>query len=249
MLMLLRGHDRSIAYRYTQVLTGQLSVGHPAAPTIERVVAGIKGRAQRTTRLQKPSDYWVEFADASSGEPYFYNLATSERRRDFPRLERLTPCVMPPRPLEPSAKVLAAAGEASWPEVRGDYGRLQSVARHQLWNEQRRAARGARLAHQPCPLDTLIQKAQHLGFDASEQPELMWLVDCALTPEMPVGWLRVSVDGAAEGLAEYFWNTSTGLTQYEHPHESFLVGVVARLVAASREEAERLAAFESPQAA
>ena len=27
--------------------------------------------------------------------------------------------------------------------------------------------------------------AQYLGLDAALHPELMWLVDCALTPELP----------------------------------------------------------------
>ena len=37
-----------------------------------------------------------------------------------------------------------------------------------------------------------------------------------------------------ESASEYYWNTITGSTQWEHPEVSFLTGVAARLVEARR---------------
>ena len=132
--------------RYIHVHSGEISVGHPATPYVRRLAEGLRSRAERKTGSYKakPVDSWVEFADAADSMPYFYNFATGERRRDFPLLEigSITPCVMPPRKLEPQAVALAEAGMTCWgADVRADS--LERSARESLWDLPARRARRA----------------------------------------------------------------------------------------------------------
>ena len=53
-------------------------------------------------------------------------------------------------------------------------------------------ARAAALWHEPCHLNELITYGNYIGVDAALFPEFMWLVNVALTPELPVGWLHRS---------------------------------------------------------
>jgi hypothetical protein len=73
----------------------------------------------------------------------------------------------------------------------------------------------------------------------------MWLAECALTPPLPVGWLRSAVSGATGGVlggeggtSDYYWHTASGLSQWEHPHVAYLAGVARRLIEARAEEAK-----------
>ena len=59
------------------------------------------------------------------------------------------------------------------------------------------------------------------------RPELMWLVDAAMSPELPIGWLRQEPTGFAN---EYYYNAPSGVAQWEHPQTSFLTGVATRLL-------------------
>lgn len=99
----------------------------------------------------------------------------------------LTAAVLPPRKLEAYAERLARAGEACWAKTPAH--RVADEIRRTLW-EPRRAERAACLWHEPCPLESLLLMASYLGLDPCLQPQLMWLVDCALTPQMPPGWVR-----------------------------------------------------------
>lgn len=53
-------------------------------------------------------------------------------------------------------------------------------------------------------------------------------VDAMLAPTLPVGWLRRSLSDGQE----FYWNALSGMTQWEHPHTSFLTGVADRLKSA-----------------
>ena len=66
--------------------------------------------------------------------------------------------------------------------------KLEAVA-YETFYVPRRAARALALAHQPCPVDRLVRKGDHLALDAYAHPDLMWLAELALTPELPVGWI------------------------------------------------------------
>ena len=55
----------------------------------------------------------------------------------------------------------------------------------------------------------------------------MWLVDAAMSPELPVGWIRQEPTGFA---GEYYYNAPSGVAQWEHPQTSFLTGVAMRLL-------------------
>ena len=234
-----------VLQHYVHLITGDQCVGHPATPQMLKVANGHRARSERKTgtNRQRPCDSWVEFADSADRLPYFYNFRTGERRRDFPILESgaITRCVLPPRLLEPSAQLLADAGKRRWGKLAAD--RAESDARSQLWDGAVRRQRGDFLAHQPCRLEVLIQQGHALGIDASQHPELMWMAECALTPQMPVGWLRGTVSGMLlggdSGTADFYWNTVCGLMQWEHPHVSYLAGVAERLVELRAEEARR----------
>lgn len=69
------------------------------------------------------------------------------------------------------------------------------------------------------------QAALYLGLDPFVHLEYMWLVDAALAPMLPVGWMRCST---CEG-EEYYWNVLSGVAQWEHPHISIISGVVEHL--------------------
>ena len=58
----------------------------------------------------------------------------------------------------------------------------------------------------------------------------------------PIGWLRCSVAGSIgeEAAGGFYWNTISGLTQWEHPFVAYLAGVVERLVDARAVEEERM---------
>ena len=132
------------------------------------------------------------------------------------------PCYYPERQLEPSAQLLATAGQA----LVGDlpYPQALEKAKELLW-EPVREMRALVLAHNPCPLDEIVMNAQLIGLNATVDYELMWIVDPMLTPELPVGWMRKTT---VEGL-EYYWNAIVGSAQWEHPQVSYLTGVAKHL--------------------
>ena len=118
---------------------------------------------------------------------------------------------------------------------------LERAAKLSLWDTQARRARGEFLSHSPCQLEVLIQQGHALGLDAAKHPELMWLAEAALTPEMPIGWLHTSIAGAVGGESGvvYYWSTVSGLAQWEHPHVSLLSGVCRRLIKERADEMKR----------
>ena len=228
--------------RFVNVLNGEECVGHPMAPAVRKLAAGLKARSQRTGfNKPRPLDVWVQFADVSNRLPFFYNFATEERTRDFPEVpaNTYTPSVAPKRRLEPSAEVLAAAALQAWPERdTATSERLERVTKAALWDAPRRRARGEQLAHLPCRVETLVQQGFALGLDPSQHRDLMWLADVALAPEVPVGWIPCTALGA-EDEATFYWSVASGLTQWEHPEVSFISGVATRLVSARQRDLSR----------
>ena len=87
------------------------------------------------------------------------------------------------------------------------------------------AARAVKVAHQPCPLMLLVDMGRVLGVDAARSPQLMWLADAALTPELPAGW----VEHIADDGPPYYWNPVCNIAQWEHPYVSYLTGVARQL--------------------
>ena len=111
---------------------------------------------------------------------------------------------------------------------------LESRVRADLWTPCI-SKRAAQLAHSPCPLEDIVRMGHYLGIDAALHPHLMWLCDCALTPEMPVGWTAVTLpDGQ-----QYYAHAGCGLAQWEHPLVAFLTGVARRLLKGLEEGARQ----------
>ena len=82
-----------------------------------------------------------------------------------------------------------------------------------------------------------MQEWIYLGLDPVLHHEYMWLVDAALAPPLPVGWMRKSV----YPQGEYYWNALCGLAQWEHPFISYVTGVVERVreIVARQEAAQK----------
>ena len=75
--------------------------------------------------------------------------------------------------------------------------------------------------------------ALYLGIDPERHPHLIWLAHIALTPELPPGWAEVPLATGrpdSTGWEAYYFHAALGLSQWEHPHVSFLAGVARRLV-------------------
>ena len=196
---------------------------------------------------------WVEFAGTCLKVVFFFNVRTHERLSSFPQLaerhvhqhrkahdhaesasgaakevgkaaEPLRPMSLPPRKLEPSAEMLADIGAAQFEGLKGNSQEREREVRDKIW-EPRIAARAMHVAHQPCPLMLLVDMGRVLGVDAARSPQLMWLADAALTPELPAGWVEhVPDDGPP-----YYWNPVCNVAQWEHPYVSYLTGVARQL--------------------
>ena len=217
------------AYRHAHASTGSMVEGHPLSAAMGSHIAGIISRARRTQRL-KPMGSWLQMASEDGRSPIFVDLHSGTASHEFPTVRGISACVLPQRQLEPSAERLAAAAEACWRDVPD--ADVVSMAKLALWAEGGgRLARARQLWHAPCPLDTLVLLGQYLGLEASVHPTLMWLVDCALTLALPLGWQRVELLHAQGGecAREYYCNSAFGLAQWEHPQLSFLTGVARRL--------------------
>jgi len=202
---------------FVNTKTEKMVHGHPGASMLLPVVRGVEQRAKRTLKHSNLSS-WVQFVDFD-GCIYFYDFVSKTRTANFPVLQVAEVSYYPARQLEPSAQLLADAGEA----LIGDmpYPAALQKVKALMWEPQREA-RALVLAHNPCPVDEIVQHAQLIGMNAGTDYEFMWIVDAMLTPELPVGWLRKStLDGG-----EYYWNSIVGTAQWEHPQTSFLTGVV-----------------------
>ena len=79
-------------------------------------------------------------------------------------------------------------GRKGWPSELGGESLIAAV-RAQLHAPAARAI-AQHLAHSPKMVDELVSLGRYLGIEAAEFPELMWLVDVASFPQLPVGWLR-----------------------------------------------------------
>ena len=228
---------------YEHVHSGERRNGHPGAALLRPTVAGMQTKMGRTTKPNVLSS-WVQLADFD-GHVYFFSFTSYVREERFPALEArdVPACYFPLRKLEPSAQLLADAGEALVHEMApslGDYERAVGSLRTMLY-ESRKAARALVLAHTPCPLDEMVYAAQYLGLNAATDRDLMWIIDVMLTPELPVGWLRKST---VEGT-EYYWNALLGAAQWEHPQVSFLTGVASGLRELRQREATAAAEREA----
>ena len=227
------------------VVTGERRRGHPFAHALLPTLEGLRNRATRRSHYA-PCDGWVQFAREVEGatdgrlRTYFHNFTTGEETTtdDFPAELMRAPCPLPPRVPEPSAAAIAKVGRTRWAsELSGEA--LLRAARQHLWAPAQ-ARRARQLAHTPCPVDETLVLAMYLGIDPQLYPELLWLADAAMTPDMPVGWLRCC--DAADGISEYYWNATLGVAQWEHPQLSYISGVATRLVqsiARARGRAER----------
>ncbi len=55
------------------------------------------------------------------------------------------------------------------------------------------------------------------------------LLDAALSPALPLGWIHSAADAHLPNSKGFYWNSLTGAAQYEHPNFSFVTGVAQRL--------------------
>ena len=175
--------DASV-YRHFNVVTGEVADGHPLAKAMATRIKGIAARASRSNRA-KPTDGWLQLAHKGGGF-YFTDLRSGHRSESFPYVHGLTACVLPPRVLEPSAARLADAGEA-WASALAKRAQTPSAFLQQVKNTLWRPVlgpRAAQLSHEPCPLEALVHMGHYLGVDACLAPDVMWIVDCALTPQV-----------------------------------------------------------------
>ena len=127
-------------------------------------------------------------------------------------------------------------GRKGWPsELSGES--LVAAVRDYLHAPAARAI-ARHLSHSPAMLDELVSLGRYLGIEAAQFPELMWLVDVASVPELPIGWLRCELTQARTRTRSrcedidgrvYYWNAALSLAQWEHPQHSYIVGVATRL--------------------
>jgi hypothetical protein len=224
-------------YTHVNVQSGEVVEGHPLVAKLMPRIKGLGVRAARGLR-SKAIDSWLQLVD-DDGSLYFLDLRSGEKTGHFPLVHGLSACVLPPRTLEPSAEQQAKAGEAWLNGIIGSFllgdqsdDELDALLRAELW-EPRLPSRAAQLAHEPCPLEAVVLMGHYLGIDACLHPGKMWLVDCALSPELPIGWMAVPLpDGTC-----YYAHAACGLAQWEHPQTAFLTGVVRRLPSAMAEGA------------
>ena len=101
--------------------------------------------------------------------------------------------------------------------------RAAAEARRLLY-EPRLPARAGLLWRSPCPVEVLVRVGHVIGVDAATHPELMWLADAALTPELPIGW-------ALDEERGFYYNTLCPTAAWEHPQLAFLAGVADKLTA------------------
>ena len=221
------------AYHHVNVISGEMCKGHPFREAMMPRLKGVARRAGKNLR-PKPTDGWLQMASAD-GELYFEDLRSGSRSPTFPFVPGLPACVLPPRALEESAKKLAHAGEHWVAELLRKHGNT-TVGRIEVAKALQAelhtpcvAMRAAQLHHEPCPLEAVVLMGHYLGIDASLHPDLMWIVDCALTPQLPVGWVAVEQHS---GLP-YYAHSSCGLAQWEHPQTAFLTGIVKKLMSAN----------------
>jgi len=210
---------------YINDATGERCAGHPGASMVMQAVNGFRVRAQR----QKPSPFndWVQFSNGSSNI-YFHDFGSASDMQEFPVFERkvLKGSALPYRKLEPSAQLLAATGvklaqEAAQEAGGTDNSEFIRILKSRLFTPCF-GARAAHLAHTPCPVVELVQEAFYLGLDPVAHHKFMWLIDAALAPIIPVGWMRRSV----QADEEFFWNALCGMAQWEHPQVSIIAGVI-----------------------
>lgn len=73
-----------------------------------------------------------------------------------------------------------------------------------------------------------VQKyADYLGIDAGAHPELLFIAKYAMDAELPTEWTAyIDSDGN-----EYFTNTISGASQYEHPLDAQYILLYQELVA------------------
>ena len=224
-------------YCHVHLVSGEVHDGHPLAAEIQPRLSAIRKRSAR--ERSRAIDSWLQLASPDASSVYYTDLRSGARSAHFPQIGGLAACVLPKRTLEPAAAAIALAGEAWAHDVSEDVEPAELVAavRRQLW-EPRLAARASELAHAPCPLEGVVKMAHFLGCDPVLYPHLMWIVDCALTPELPVGWAAVRERPDAE---PYYTHAACGLAMWEHPQTAFLTGVLRRLQRPAHEVAREMA--------
>ena len=62
--------------------------------------------------------------------------------------------------------------------------------------------------------DAVVEQARRLGMDPERDEEYLWLAEESLRAPLPKGW-EIAND-ESRGLP-YFFNESTGVTQWDHP--------------------------------
>ena len=89
----------------------------------------------------------------------------------------------------------------------------------------------------PLPVSHIVYTAQYLGIDPLTQSHFMWLASAALcdtlSPTLPVGWELCKAEAPAK-LANYYYNTTLHVAQWEHPSLTHWRSVLAELLAFER---------------
>ena len=103
--------EEKAGVQYLDELTGETTEGHPIAVKMRKIVNELKKRARDHGKPQE-ADAWVQFAD-SERQIYYYSMRTGAKSSTFPKLPHgaIVPCVLPYRPLEPSAQATVARAE------------------------------------------------------------------------------------------------------------------------------------------
>ena len=76
--------------------------------------------------------------------------------------------------------------------------------------------------------------ADLLGIDVVATPNLAWIAEEALALELPLGWEVIVKPGKGKSADDslnpcYYHNALLGLTQWQHPHLTYLMALAAEL--------------------
>jgi len=98
-----------------------------------------------------------------------------------------------------------------------------------------RAARARALARRPLTMQEVLFAADAMGIDAFINPELVFLAEIACTLELPLGWERVELPEANAG---FYKNGLLRLSQWQHPHLTYLIALGKMYTAADAADAK-----------
>ena len=165
-------------------------------------------------------------------------MHTGQRSKEFPRLSDVNSDEFFRRTNGWSDKQRSLASfyeQAA--QLRQAIGELPATSKMQ---QRSAAARARALAHRPLTMHEVLYAAEAMGIDPIENPELVFLAESALCLELPLGWARVELPDLkgserVPSAAAFFKSPLLRLSQWQHPHLTYLLAIAKALTAADAE--------------